>query len=297
MREPTVLIDESTNRRIDRDSVRREYMSDGFVLIGQYPLYPSIFSTQEIESLRAACATYTAGDILSKSAFSFLPLDDRILMLVRAMIGDRIVYFGESTALYNAVAETPQYRHYHNDSRGDDFDFSMDYSVIRVGIYLQDHARHSGGLKLRPGSHRKFCMEKNGFRSAVKHLLKRRRPHDFLVHHSLNVETTTGSILAWNMRIHHTGYARRLRRFPNFALHPHVENLLPDGVFMPEERERCVVFMTFGAPSGYLEMYIENRVNRQDMRNHWRNTHFTDEAVDLARRKGVTLRMDGVAGQ
>ena len=289
MREPTM--------QIDRDQVYREYTSDGFVLLGRFPPYPPSFSTQEIESLRAACATYTAGDILSKRAFSFLPLDDRILMLACAMIGDRIVYFGESTALYNAVAETPQYRHYHNDSRGDDFDFREDYPVIRVGIYLQDHARHSGGLKLRPGSHRKFCMEKYGFRSAVKHLLTRRRPHDFIVRRSLNVETTAGALLAWNMRIHHTGYARRLRRFPRLALHPHVENLLSDSVFMPEERGRCVVFMAFGAPSEYLERYIENRVNRQDMGEHWRNTHFTDEAVDLARRKGVTLRMDGVAGQ
>jgi hypothetical protein len=272
---------------INSDQIRRDYDRDGFVQIHQ------LFSPEEVEGLRAACASYGSGDILSKPEFSLFPFDDKILTLVRSMIGERVVYFGESTALNNAVAETPEHRHYHNDSRGDDFDFIKDYKVIRLGVYLQDHARHSGGLKLRPGSHRKFCFEKFGLKGAVKHLLRRHRPQDLVSRPSLNVATRPGDLLGWNMRIHHTGYALRLRSFPNLALHPRVENLLPASAFLPEEKGRCVIFMSFGAPGADLENYIRDRITRDDMKAYWKNTSFSQEAKDLARAKGIELRTDG----
>ncbi len=273
---------------IDTTGVERDYAHNGFVKI------PGVFSQDEVARLREACEGYDNGDILSKPGFGLLPLDDRVLGLVRAMIGDRIIYFGESAALYNATAETPKYRHYHNDSRGDDFDFRSDYNVIRLGVYLQDHVNHSGGLKLRPGSHRKLCIEKAGLRGAAKHLLRKQRPMDLISRPSLNVETAVGDLLGWSMRTHHTGYALRLRSFPRLALHPHVENLLPESAFLPEDKGRCVVFMSFGAPGPYLESYIADRVTRQDMKPYWQKTVFSDEARALAREKGVELRTDGV---
>lgn len=271
---------------LNTKQVTKSYGRHGFVK------FPGVFSQEEVGRLREACAAYRNGDILGYPEFGLLPFDDRILDVVRAILGRNIIYFGESAALHNATADTPEHRHYHNDSRCDDFDFGNPYPVIRVGLYLQDHAHYSGGLKLRPGSHKKFCIEKYGLRGVARHLLRRHRPQDLIAAPSFNVDSMAGDLLAWNMRIHHTGYALRLRATPNLALHPHVENLLPAGAFLPEERGRCVIFISYGAPGAYLESYIHDRVTREDMKPYWRASRVPDEAAAMARAKGVELRTD-----
>lgn len=276
---------------LDSDEIAGIYDRKGYVKI------PGVFSPQEVSALRQACSTYRNGDILTYPEFGMLPFDERVLKVVRALLGDDIVYFGESTALYNATAATPKHRHYHNDSRADDFDFKRPYSVIRVGLYLQDHAHHSGGLKLRPGSHKKFCVEKYGLRGALRHLLRWHRPQDLISGPSFNVNSRPGDLLAWSMRTHHTGYALRLRAAPGLALHPHLENLLPASAFLPEGEGRCVVFMSYGAPGEDLENYIQDRVGREDMKRYWQATRINDAALDCARAKGVQFRTDGINGR
>ena len=275
--------------QIKDNSLREEYDKNGFVRIR------NVFTKEEVVQLRQSCENSHVGCVLGQESFNQILLDDRIIKPVQEILNDEVIYFGESTALSYDKASTKGHRHYHNDSRGDDFNFNNDYPIVRIGIYLQDHEHYSGGLKLRPGSHKKLCLEKHGVLGALSYLKNWKKPSALFSRPSFNTKVMPGDLLIWSLRIHHTGYALRPKLFTNLALHPVIENYLPQSFVLPDAAHRCVIFATFGAKSEYLERYIQNRVHRQDMKNHWRGSKFdTPIVVNKAKAIGVNLRFDGI---
>jgi hypothetical protein len=186
-----------------------DFATDGFVVVRK------VFSAEEIDEMRRQVQRQVEadraegrfedsffrymgvksgkGDLLSKIHLRGILLDERILEIARSLLPPKpLVYFGESTYQLGSSG-----RYFHRDnvdrSKAEGPDWRGEYTLLRLGIYLQDHRRHSGGLKVRNGSHLH-----DGGRPCL-------------------VDSEVGDVVVWNMRTLHSGNAVRLRFWPSFA--------------------------------------------------------------------------------
>jgi hypothetical protein len=260
-------------------SARDTLIRDGFVVARD------VFEAAEIAELRkrfaaiAMRATYDSdknyprllmphGDAASHHElrdFDYVIFEPRIVSLVRELLGE-VVYHGDSSI---QIGEGPRGFHKDNADRGNPSgtDWQGEYGLIRMGLYLQDHSRHSGGLKVRVGSHR------------------------YVSHHrglALNVDSRAGDLVFWYLTTSHSGNAIRVPGLP--SLHPRVESLVPTWLRSPEQTERRSLFSTFGTSGAHLERYLEYQSGRADMRRHLANCAWGSDVRTLAARRGVVLR-------
>ncbi len=268
----------------------RAYTLDGFALV------KNVFKLDEVMEMRRRCARVfektggKIGDAASYPEIRDALLDERILTILRAVLGDELVYFGDSTIYANSRFD----RHIHNDARGDTDDPSRsDYGILRMGIYLQDHAFHSNGLKVRPGSHRRvFWTARNALR-LVGVGGERLSPRAFRPSWFHNVPSEPGDLVFWNLRTHHAGHAVRLRMFDRLALPPGVEHLVPARLARPMPRDRYAIFCSWGRSSPELERYIKELGYHPDYRGMWqRSTFGAGDVRDAFERRNVQVRDD-----
>jgi len=258
-----------------------------------YTILRNVFNPKEIASLRDECRVKVQNTYIGPRDFSGLLVSDKLIEPLRLFLGPRIVIFGDSGSRTDDTVTDWSSRHFHVDARGDDFDYTRPYPLLRIGIYLQDHDVYSGGLKLRPGSWTRFCVEQYGMRRLIKQAFRERslsqlRPPPG----SINLDARAGDVTLWNLRTHHTGYAVRLRRAPQRSFHPFVENLIPRSFRSPEQKTRCAIFATYGAPSAYLDRYVENRWRIAELVENWRRSGADDpEIQQLAEAHGLELRL------
>ncbi len=258
-----------------------------------YTILRNVFNPKKIATLRDECRVKGQSTYIGPRDFNGLLLSEQLIEPLRPLLGPRIVLFGDSSSKSDDRVTDWSSRHFHVDARGDDFDYTRPYPLLRIGIYLQDHDVYSGGLKLRPGSWTRFCIEQYGMRRLIKHVIRERsmgqlRPPP----RSINVDARAGDVALWNLRIHHTGYAVRLRRAPQRSFHPFVENLIPRALQCPEQNSRCTIFATYGAPSTYLDRYVENRWRSPELVDNWRRSGACDpEIQQLAEAHGLELRL------
>ena len=228
-----------------------------------YAIYRNIFNLEEIdnfrnlvkksldEDLKSGAAEfidinkknvyYTYGDIINKP-ISKLLFDTKIVNIAEEIIGDTPSYFGEGTYqvgvgdrgfhrdMVDEILDGVSTRNYLHGP-----DWSEDYKMIRIGVYLQDHDKFSGGVKLEEGSH-KLPFNKG------KRVL---------------ADTKAGDVVVWDLRTYHSGNSVRLKLFPNLALGCRIENILPDFLTIPEPKERKSVFMVFGSHNKHFDRHIE----------------------------------------
>ena len=268
----------------------KNYQRDGYVLI------KGVFNNAEIAGLRQRIEQLPEkrGDALSIDPLRPILLDKRVLEPVKALLGDKIVYFGDSTVRCESDGG---FRYFHRDSQQDFEDPSCtEYPVVRLGIYLQDHAAHSGGLKVRRGSHRHAFLG----RENLKRLLFGKpygplNPAALRLGRAVNLDIEAGDLIIWNLRIWHTGYAVRLKMLPKFCVHPRLENYIPKALLLPDIKPRMVIFCVYGAPSANMETYLKDRAEHHSNKEFWKFSHFDDPAVvnDCAE-KGVELRIDAL---
>jgi hypothetical protein len=144
-----------------------------------------------------------------------------------------------------------------------------------MGIYLQDHRHHSGGLKVKSGSH-----------------LREDGP-------SVLVDSCAGDVVVWNMRTLHSGNAVRLRLLPNFAGIPpssHLrrlrfgEDMVPLWMQRPLESERAALFMSYGVRSTHLDRYQSAFLRSHDTATEENiRARFGDDVWAALQRKRVTV--------
>src|SRR5215469_1811407 len=166
------------------------------------------------------------GDCLSISElreFDYVIFDQRIVSLVKQLLGPRVVYHGDSSV---QIGEGPRGFHKDNVDRGDasGLDWKGEYRVLRMAVYLQDHAAHSGGLKVRRHSHR------------------------YVSHHRgrcVNLDTTPGDVAFWYLTTSHSGNVVRARGAPGLSMHPKLERLVPQPLRVPESARRMAIFCTY----------------------------------------------------
>lgn len=92
------------------------------------------------------------GDVLSSPGVGELVTDPAVVSLVGDLLGETPQYFGDSNV---SIRSTGRGYHKDNADRYDPSapDWQSSYPILRIGIYLQDHHRHSGGLNVRERSH------------------------------------------------------------------------------------------------------------------------------------------------
>jgi len=210
-----------------------------------------------------------AGDLLSFPSLRHVPLDPRVLGVAGRLLGGEPVYFGDSSFRVgkNGV------RGWHRDNvnrrrwRGGP-DWQDPYPLLRCGLYLQDHSRHSGGLALRPRSNRPGLV----------------RPTLPML-----VDARAGDLVVWELRTVHSGEAVRVRGLPALPLHPRIQTWLPQNMRLPDDGERIVMFMTFARAGAHLDHYIEYLKSRDYMHVAWASSRFGADVWEEAEQAGLKM--------
>lgn len=216
-------------------------------------------------------ASFFVGDVFGKPELAdqdYVFLDRRVVAVIKSLIGEPIVYFGDSSI---QIGEATRGFHKDNVDRSDAGgpDWDSEYTIVRCAFYLEDHSRHSGGLKVRVRSHNHASRHRG---------------------RSVNLSTEPGDLVVWYLRTSHSGNAVRLKGLRGLSLHPRVEGLLPRWLRAPEELERIAMFCTFGRPDHHLDRYIDYQRTRTDMPPHWRLCGSSPSLLRLAQSRGVVLR-------
>jgi hypothetical protein len=213
------------------------------------------------------------GDLLAWPGLEQVVFDDRILGAVREVVGRReLVYFGDSTI---QVGEGARGFHKDNTNRTDAThpDWLSPYTLVRVGLYLQDHDWQSGGLKVRCGSHQ-YASNELG------------RIHD--------VRVRGGDITIWSLRTTHSGNAIKLRFLPRwFSISPRIEAHVPRILQRPPAATRMAIFITYGVEDDHLKRYLEKAQDPNGpagyLHEMWLHAGRSERALEYAQRKGVKL--------
>ncbi len=262
---------------------KKKFDTDGYQLVSR------VFTPEEAEKMRklvyeqyeidgkkgltftlpnlATKAKYAKGDLLSKEKLHPILLDDRILEIASTVLGSKeLIYFGDSTYQIGTGL-----RGFHRDNidRTDlnGPDWKGEYTLIRLGIYLQDHKNYSGGLKVKAGSHKNPTGK------------------------SVFIDSEVGDVAVWNLKTQHSGNAVRLKLFPNFSIDSAgKEGIIPAFLKKDQQHERLSLFMTFALKSSHLDRYIkEYSLKRNDTLDNLRASKFSDDALALAKKKQVEV--------
>jgi hypothetical protein len=262
---------------------KKKFDEDGYILV------KNVFTPSEIDEFRKLAyeqyeidkskkldfqlpnlptkAKYNKGDLLSKEKLNHVLLDDRILQIARTVLGnDNLIYFGDSSYQIGTGL-----RGFHRDNidRTDlnGPDWKGEYTLIRIGIYLQNHKDYSGGLKIKAGSHK----NKDG--------------------RTVFVGNDIGDVAVWSLKTLHSGNAVRLKFFPEFSINKAGrEGMIPSFLKKDEQHERISFFMTFALRSNHLDRYIkEYSLKREDTQANLRASLFSDGALEMAKQKHVEV--------
>ena len=252
-----------------------------------YTIARGVFSSREVAQLRAAVKSLAeqefvdegTGGLLLPSDLSVYPelaqvlIDDRVVELTSRLLGGTPVYFRDSTANIGGKV-----RGWHKDNRlGDRYDASTpdwdgNYPLLRMGIYLEDHVDHSGGLALRSGSHLNVQSARVKLAQGFWGLVRKVRNGNYIrvlasgmlvSGKPLHAPSRSGDIVVWNMRTTHSAHTVRLKGIPWLKLPPVIENRVPESFALPEDGERIVLFASFGLPGPHLDRMIEHLHTRE----------------------------------
>jgi hypothetical protein len=226
------------------------FQRDGFAHVR------SVLSQAEVEELRGVIERWKAsalelghvfaplagevapvGDLLGREEpLGGLVFDERILHIVRTLLARKdLVYFGDSHVMVGGAG-----RGFHKDNTNrtdpNHPDWVSHYTLMRMGIYLEDHAHHSGGLKVRRGSHQHVDVSSGEV---------------------VAVPSVAGDMVAWNLRTTHSGHAVRIKGVPRLALSPRFEIRIPRALRRSEERERIAIFITWGVDDDHTHRYVD----------------------------------------
>jgi hypothetical protein len=249
-----------------------------------YLLIRDVFSKAEIDELRCRALENRErkGDLLSHPHLRKALLDDRVLSIAAQILGDTPVYYGDSTC--NLGQQSFDF-HKDNADRTDGKapDWNGKYTQIRFGLYLQDHAWHSGGLRVVPTSH-----------NAVSSPLAKPR----------NVRTRVGDLVVWNLRTDHAGAATMLWALPRLYLeiYPWARNCrylmrvsrpfrvrIPRVLFASEGTDRAAIFFTLGREDAHLERFVSYLKTRAYAVENWKNSAYDPDVWEAVRGKRIRV--------
>ncbi len=251
-------------------------------------LIKGAFSTAEVDQFREdALASEREGldvDLLSNPRLNRFILDERTVNIARALLGSKPTYFGDSDwSIYRSI---PNSLGFHKDnadkSNGSAPDWGpKKYPILRMGIYLQDHADHSGGVALRDRSH---------------------HTNDCTVGHPFAAPTTKGDVIAWSLRTSHSGFASRMHVFPSAFLPMGIQGRIaargardldrPRLLFRPlEQPVRAGLFASFGAESPLMQRFVRYLKTRRYAVARWHQAEYGEAVLREAEQKGLLVML------
>ncbi len=238
-------------------------------------LIKNLYSPAEIETIRelGLQTQDQKGDVLSNEALKYILLDERLINILKEVLGtDEIVYFGDSSVSIEGKSHG-----FHKDSRdrfkkeGKEW-HDIDYSIVRIGIYLQDHSKHSGGLCLRDQSHLNQSVE---------------------VGKILNVKSEVGDLVVWKLTTTHSGNADILALFPRLSLHPNIARRIPKMFLQDRIKPRMVIFSAFGKDDEFTHEYIEYLKTRTYAIDRWLDSNYeANQVEDFAKLNVKVIEVD-----
>ncbi len=252
------------------DEISRSVDVDRFWQRG-YVVVRNVFSTDEVARLRAGVEASTGpkSDLLANDRLRSVLTDGRLVSIARELLGsDEIHYAGDSA--FTVDSNEPGY---HKDC-ADRFDpngpdWASRYTVVRFGIYLQDHRWHTNGLNVRVGSH--------------EHA-------DVTTGRTVYVRSAVGDVVVWSLRTTHSA-AATLLRFP-WLVYPtpwrapmlrRFEAPMPPG-------SRIALFASMGLKGPHFDRYVDMLKTRTYMARIWANTKYSAAALSAAAAGGLTVR-------
>jgi hypothetical protein len=201
-------------------------------------------------------------------------VDGNLVEISRQILGsDDIWYAGDSSFTINSGQ-----RGFHKDNadRRDPKapDWQGRYTILRFGIYLQDHWTHTGGVNLRAKSH-----------TTTDHAFGK----------NVYVRTRVGDVAVWSLRTTHSGNGVLLK-FPHWVSpEPKQIPKIPKWAIAKPDGDRLAVFAALGLNDAHHDRYIEYLKTRTYMVNSFRAAyaHYDDDVLAEAAKAGLNVRIVG----
>lgn len=212
------------------------------------------------------------GDCLSKPEFKDIILDERVISAIQQLVGKKhLFYFGNS--IFHIHSDG--FRGYHRDNVDrtvDGPDWHGNYTMIRCGLYLQNHDKYSGGLEVIPGSHKSLEPTNN--------------PPEF-------VKSRAGDLVIWDMRILHSGNTQMPRFFYDHPLpigSKREMQLRRFGLMRKEEKDRLAMFFAYGGDREQVMRFHEfTNAYKDDFIEGWTLSPINKKIVEEAKQKGLEI--------
>lgn len=271
------------------------FNTEGYLIIKDF------LTEEQVENFKAGCKKRLPGDSANHEMFEHITLSQEVGDIMHDLLGDEVLYPGLSFMRTNDFPKPFGSRTLHTDAAYEPGNFDEPYPIINSGFYLQDHTTVSGGLKIIPRSHTRECINirtiAQGFKKMLRYLLKgdfRRAFYTFDLTPSINIKNGARDFLIWNARLHHAGYAVRLKLFPNISIHPVFENWIPTWMKRPSPNEREVILTIYAKPSEIFEKYLEIQIRKAHRKEFFLASNLeSPEILEIANKAGITIRNDG----
>jgi ectoine hydroxylase-related dioxygenase (phytanoyl-CoA dioxygenase family) len=264
-----------------------------------YLVIKNFVNLKQVEVIRNALENHGRYETLSNEKIKYFPLSDKIIYIMNDVLNGKI-YYPFLSVVANGLYNTQNSKAYmHNDARFDDYNFKKNYNIYNVGLYLQDHANYSGGLKVRPGSHKKILIEGRTYFEKIKNFLKKvlRNPSNLLSilrtllpYKSINLKTDPGDLVIWNLRLHHSGNSIRIKFLKDVSLSTYVENIIPDFMILKNKITKFAIITIYIGECDYKEQYINEQISKPQQIEFWRRTKINfSELENLTKGKNLDL--------
>jgi hypothetical protein len=237
-----------------------------------YQIVRNVYTPEEIKRLREATFASRGrgpGDLLSNPLLRDVLVDGKFVEIARRILGsDDIWYAGDSSFTINSGQ-----RGFHKDNvdRQDPNgpDWNGRYTILRFGIYLQDHWKHTGGLNLRAKSH-----------NTADHTFGK----------NVYVRTRVGDVAVWSLRTTHSGNGTLLRFPKSYAPLPHQHDKFPRWLVAARDGDRIALFAALGLDDAHMARYVEYLKTRKYIVDIWRRTRYDQAALTAAAEAGLIVR-------
>lgn len=235
-------------------------------------MFKDFFSQAEVlqfkEATERSIKEGLKGDLLCNPFLKDLTvLNPRIIGVVKELLQGNPIYIGDSTISFNDTIMS-----FHKDNpdklNSKAPDWATNYSILRMGIYMQDYRQNSGGLILRDESHNTISRWSGKV---------------------INIRSSPRDLIVWNLRTTHSGNAKLLRSFPSVNLNPYLCKLIPQSLFLNTPLSREAVFLSYGLDDHHMKRYIEYLKTRKYSVDRWKNMDIMKDDVNRAEERGLKI--------
>lgn len=269
----------------DLNKIKETFWKDGFVHL------KSIFKEKEIQDLRKFVLNNKSKNLINENfidimiieKFNKYLINDKVIKIVRAILESTPIYFGDSSV---TIAKKHNIGIYHKDctDRLDPKapDWKTNYPLLRIGLFLQNHKKHSGGIILGKCSHN--ILFKYRFLQVLYEEV-----YGFITGKFKHCDSEMGDLVIWNLRTTHGPMGKRLKYFFRRPISQRLDKFIPNFLKHTFFGSRILVTATFGSKSSHLDRYISYLKTRKYMVNKWVKNNYSTRLKELFSNRGVEL--------